>query len=114
MSSDESLKHETAAPNESMNTKSTPSITLTMKSYPNRTTMRKKKSTAAALLLGLGLGLSSIPLSNALDVEVTAVKCDDLPVTADIKVRCTGRDGSGSSSRCTFGESATISGTCKF
>jgi hypothetical protein len=52
--------------------------------------------------------LASLTFANALDVELRSVSCDpDLPVTAEIYLNCNG------TSRCTFGEPATVNGTCK-
>ena len=56
---------------------------------------------APLLLLGLAQGL---------DVELVSTTCDDsLPVTADLYLQC-----ENGGSRCTFGNSSTLSGTCEW
>jgi hypothetical protein len=45
---------------------------------------------------------------DALDVEVVGIKCDEsLPVTADLKLK-----DCAAGSRCTFGQQATVYGSC--
>jgi hypothetical protein len=52
----------------------------------------------------------SITTVQSLDVEVVGITCDEsLPVTADLKLKdCV------AGSRCTFGQEATVYGSCKF
>ena len=52
----------------------------------------------------------SISIVQSLDVEVVGVTCDEsLPVTADLKLKdCV------AGSRCTFGQDATVYGSCTF
>jgi hypothetical protein len=55
------------------------------------------------------LVLASLALTTALDIEINSVECDNnLPVRADITLDCDGSD------RCTFGETALVSGTREF
>ena len=50
----------------------------------------------------------SISIVQSLDVEVVGITCDEsLPVTADLKLKdCV------AGSRCTFGQEATVYGSC--
>jgi hypothetical protein len=52
----------------------------------------------------------STTVVNSLDVEVVGITCDEsLPVTADLKLKdCV------AGSRCTFGQEATVYGSCTF
>jgi hypothetical protein len=54
--------------------------------------------------------IASTSIVQSLDVEVVGVTCDEsLPVTADLKLKdCV------AGSRCTFGQEATVYGSCKF
>lgn len=49
--------------------------------------------------------LATASTVSALDLKVTGMTCEDLPITADLSMLCDGR------SRCTFGEQAEITGT---
>ena len=52
----------------------------------------------------------SISVVQSLDVEIVGVTCDEsLPVTADLKLKdCV------AGSRCTFGQDATVYGSCTY
>lgn len=53
----------------------------------------------------LFLLFSALSVAAALDLKVTGMSCEDLPITADLSLMCNGSD------RCTFGEQAEIVGT---
>jgi hypothetical protein len=67
-------------------------------------------SQSLLLLVWSGIALLLCPLSSlALDVEVVETTCDnDLPVTADIYLKCE------SGARCTFGNASLVTGTCTY
>jgi hypothetical protein len=59
-------------------------------------------------LVSILLTSSIVVVVQSLDVEIVGVTCDEsLPVTADIKLKdCV------AGSRCTFGQEATVYGSC--